>query len=358
MVEEAPDTKSNHGGLPNIRGVSELRQDMVTGAWVVIASSRGKRPSAFLKHSVNEEKTTADKCPFENPQASGNGDPLLLYGTLDDWRVQVIQNKYPAFLPHGDCIEGGTCKVGCSHQVKQGPYVVRDAYGFHEVLITRDHERYMARLTPAEVAEVVQAYLERFRYLKKQDCVRYISIFENHGSEAGASIYHPHSQIVAVPFLPSDVRRSLRGSRAFNNRHHRCVHCLMIKWEQAEKKRVLFENEHFIAFCPFVSFSGFEVRVFPKEHHAEFDSVPEGRMAQLAEVLQVALQKIDKTFGNAPYNFFVHTAPVQTKRDYSYYHWHLEIIPKLSIDAGFELGTGVQITTIAPEIAASHLNEK
>lgn len=358
MAEKATDKENNHSGPPNIRGVSELRQDLVTGVWVVIASSRHKRPAALLKHSVTEEKTSADKCPFEDPQASGNGDPVLLYGTLDDWRVQVIRNKYPAFTPNGDCIEGGECRVGCSHREKRGPYTIRDAYGFHEVLITRDHGNYFARLTPVEATEVLQAYRERFGHLKEQECIRYISIFENHGSEAGASIYHPHSQIMAVPFLPSDVRRSLRGSRTFYNRRHKCVHCLMIEWEREEKKRVVFENEHFIVFCPFVSVGGFEVRIFPKEHHAEFDSMPESRVPKLAEALQTALQKLDKVFDNVPYNFFVHTAPVQTKRDYSYYHWHIEIIPKLSTDAGFELGTGVQITTIAPEIAAGILNEK
>lgn len=342
---------------PNQRRVSELRRDLVTGAWVVIASARHDHKKKFVERSVDEEKTSKRTCPFEDPQASGNGEPLLMYGTKKDWRLQVIHNKFPAFAPSGQCVSGDECKVGCNHTERVGPYTIRDGYGFHEVVITRDHYRYLALFSKQESEDLINAYLERYTALSKEDCVRYISVFQNHGKAAGASLFHPHSQIIAVPFLPSDIKRSLNGSRAFHRREGNCPHCIALSWEQEQKERIIFENEHFIAFCPFVSFSGFEIRIFPKKHEAHFNNMTPGEAKKFGDALRSSLAKLNNALDNPPYNFFIHTAPVGGKRDYSYYHWHIEILPKLSIDAGFELGTGVQITILSPEHAASLLGK-
>jgi len=255
---------------PHVRRVSELRRDLVTASWVVIASIRGKRKKKLVTASASKDRSPKRSCPFEDPQASGNGEPLLMYGSYKDWSLQVISNKYPAFAPNGLCISGGKCKVGCTHTEKAGPYTIRDGYGLHEVVITRDHNSPMALFSRSEVEEVVRAYVERFRVLKEAECIKYISVFHNHGKAAGASIYHPHSQIVAVPFLPADIKRSLGGSRFFSNKHGKCPHCLAIAWERKKKVRMVYENKHFAVFCPFVSFGSFEIRIYPKKTRGQF----------------------------------------------------------------------------------------
>ena len=340
------------------RRVSELRRDLVGGAWIVLATARGNRPHEISDHSVSKERSPKKNCPFEDPQASGNGEPLLIYGDKSDWSLQVVANKYPAFSTEGECIEGGKCKVGCGHTIKRGLYSVRDGFGYHEILITRDHDRYLPQFTDEQASEVIKAYLERYNFLKKQDCIKYIAIFENHGKKAGASIYHPHAQIMALPFLPSDIRRSLRGSAKYNSRHKRCVHCVMLSWELERGERVIYEEDSFVALCPFVSFGSFEIRIYPKLHQASFDQITKSQITSFARELRVSLGKLDKALNNPPYNYFIHTAPLEKIGGYSHYHWHLEILPTFDMDGGFELGTGVQITTTAPEEAAKILNKQ
>lgn len=323
--------------------VSELRQDLVTGDWVTIATSRAGRPHIFAKKNKQELDTDISKCPFENPQASGNESPLLLYKNKKhkDWSLQVIPNKFPAF----------NHMAGCGEIREVGPYLTREGTGHHEVVITRDHKKHLALLTLKEVTEVVSSYKERHNALKEDKCIKYISVFHNHGASAGASLSHPHSQLIAIPFIPADIRRSLVGSNMFFRMNGECVHCSMISWELKDKKRLIFENESFVAFCPFVSRSAFEIRVFPKNHRAYFENLPDDRLPQLAEALRASLRKMNKVLNNPSYNFFFHTAPIDGHK-YPNYHWHIEILPKTDVWAGFELGTGIEISTLEPKKAA------
>lgn len=321
--------------------VSELRRDPVTGNWIVVAKARGVRP-----HVAKREKEIEDSiatCPFENPKASGNDDPVLIYQDREDWSLQVIPNKFPAF-------SGGGCPV----VEKVGPYSVQDGLGYHEVIITRDHSSHLALLPIGKAIEVLRAYKERYLSLKKEECVKYISIFHNHGRSAGASLTHPHSQLVAIPILPSDIRRSLSGSNAFYKHHNKCVHCAMLDWEREDKKRIVFENKDFIAICPFISRDAYEVRIFKKEHSAYFEATDEAGISTLAEIFQEVLKSFYKNLENPPYNFYLHTAPIDGAT-YLQYHWHFEILPKTEIAAGFEMGTGIEISTIEPEKAAEIL---
>lgn len=345
------------GFVPRERRVSELRRDLVTGSWVVLASSRLKRPHEFRAHGITRERTPKKNCSFENPQAHGNEEPVLFNGNGEDWSLQVIPNKYPAFSVEGTCVVGGNCTADCGHISKVGPYSIRDGYGFHEILIIRNHDSYFAKLSDEHAREVVYAYRARYQYLKKQDCIKYISIFENHGRKAGASIYHPHAQIMAMPFLPSDVKSSLRGSRNFYNRYKKCVHCEILKWELQQGKRVIYNNDGFVAICPFVSFGSFEIRIYPKIHQSRFDELTDKQITAFARAFKASMAKLDRSLKNPPYNYFIHTAPINTTYDYAHYHWHLEILPAFDIAAGFELGTGVQILTISPERAAQVLNK-
>lgn len=337
------------------KNVSELRQDLVSGEWVVIATGRARRPHFFARKKREKHKQPISKCPFEDPQASGNGEPLLIYyegnkkhrvkgakKLVREWSLQVIGNKYPAFGP-GDC----------SETYKEGPYTLMDGAGFHEVIITRDHKKHLALLSLEKTEEVLKAYQERYIALMEHKCVNYISIFHNYGIEAGASVPHPHSQLIAIPVLPSDVKRSLGGAKKYHEEHKRCVHCTMLKWER-EERRTIFQNEHFIVYAPFTPRTAFELRIYPRKHKSNFEKINKAERKYLAEALQQALHKLYKGLKDPAFNFFIHTAPCDGK-DYKYYHWHIEIWPKTVIWAGFELGTGIEISTIEPEEVAKFL---
>lgn len=335
---------------------SELRQDLVTGEWVVVATGRAKRPNDFASRSEARVSQSKESCPFEELKDNA----FLAYdrsgertspsqkngsGQTDDWWVQVIPNLYPAFDQHGVC----------AVEYSVGPYRWQDGVGFHEIVVTRDHERSIAGMSPDEVAWILKAYRERYQVLKNDGCVAYISIFHNHGALAGASITHPHSQIIAIPVIPPDVGRSLRGSAEYYEKRHACVHCTMLEFELKDKKRVLFENGDFVALVPYVSRSAFEVRLFPKRHAPEFETTNDKDIREAAEALQFSVAKLTAVLGDPDYNFFVHTAPVARGETLHHYHWHIEIIPKTAVWAGFEIGTGIEISTIAPEEAAEAL---
>ena len=188
---------------------SELRRDLVTGDWIVIAKERAKRPSDFAIKKEGEPTTCPDDDPFADPQRSGNEEPVLLYKDKEGvWTLQVIPNKFPAFTQRGECMAPRHI----------GPYEIIDGRGHHEVVITRDCDKHFALLSSEQAEEVIRAYYKRYNELKEDSCVRYISIFHNHGREAGASVVHPHSQIIAIPVVPPDVSRSLRGAQDFNKR--------------------------------------------------------------------------------------------------------------------------------------------
>lgn len=341
-----------------MKQISELRQDLVTGDWVVVATGRARRPNEFALVRTLEPPQPRASCPFERllPDAflafdhQGKAYRRLtrpIRRKLErEWWVEVVPNKYPAF-GHG----------ACAVERRHGPYRWQDGVGFHEVVITRDHNRPIAKMSVEETATVLRAYRDRYLALAKDECVRYISIFHNHGREAGASIWHPHSQIIAIPVIPPDVGRSLRGSAEFSKKHGTCVHCVMLDFERRESKRIVFKNRDFVVVCPFVSRQAFEVHIFPKRHNPQFETMGEPELASAAEALRAALAKIDRGLKGPAYNFFIHTAPIPDGVRARHYHWHIEIIPKTAVWAGFEIGTGIEISTIAPETAAAFLRK-
>jgi UDPglucose--hexose-1-phosphate uridylyltransferase len=329
------------------KNISELRQDLVSGTWAVVATGRAKRPEMFKKQKREVFQESTKDCPFchlGDPKEGKN--PLIYFRENGDWSLRVIPNKFPAFKQ-----ERGLNKR------EQGPFHIMDGIGFHEVIITKDHDRQMANFEVAEVAEVLDCYQERYLDLMNRRFVNYISIFHNHGKEAGASISHPHSQLIALPVIDPDISRSLQGSCNYYRANKKCVHCVMIEWERKSKKRIIFENDDFVVFCPFVSRAAFEIRVYPKAHKSYFERMNEREKFQAAEALRAGLNKLYNALDDPSYNFFIHTAPCDGK-SYDHYHWHLEILPKTSIWAGFELGTGIEISTIEPEKAAMFLRKQ
>ncbi|MBI1754718.1 DUF4921 family protein [Candidatus Azambacteria bacterium] len=278
-------------------------------------------------------------CPFENFSGSDAPQPVLQSGS-----VSVIPNKFPAFAK-------GVCRVFS----KEGPYTFADGVGIHEVFVLKDHARYIPELSLEEMSDLIRAYRDRYKTVSREECIAYVLIFHNHGREAGASIAHPHSQLVAMPVIPPDVARSVEGSKRYFREHGKCVHCEMVQYELVSKKRLVDENEKFVAFTPFASKIAFETRIFPKVHQSVFEMLEDGDVTLLAEILQRSVARLKKGLNDPAYNFFIHTAPVGDVSRYDHYHWHIEILPKTSVWAGVEIGTGIEISAIMPEEAAEFL---
>ncbi len=325
--------------------ISELRQDLVTGDWVVIATSRSKRPEEFaVKEKIKEQENSEKKCVFCHPDETDQEKSILIYENGSDWSLRVFPNKFPAFSRNNENV----------NHVDDGPYFKMDGVGHHELVVTRDHEKSIALLDKLQVAEILDAYQDRYVNLMNQKSVNYIDIFHNHGIEAGSTVSHPHSQLAAIPVISPYVKSELDGAEEYWLTNKECAYCTMVNWELKNKKRVIFENEDFLVFCPFASRVAFEVWVMPKKHKPYFERISNEEKLACAEVLQKSLEKIYKALNNPPYNFYLHTSPCDGK-DYPHFHWHIEILPHTSTWAGFELSTGIEVSTIEPEVAAEYL---
>lgn len=326
--------------------ISELRQDLVTGDWVVIATGRAKRPDEFGKYERIKNDTGIENCLFEDPVASGQEKDVLIYHREDgEWTLRVFPNKYPAFA-----------RGALPKSIDHGPYFGMNGSGYHEVIVTRDHYRHVQEMDVAEIAEIFDAFQDRYLDLMNRKSVKYISLFHNYGKEAGASIAHPHSQLMAIPVISPYVKLELDGAERYRRHSRKCVFCTMAEYESEHGKRVVFENKDFIAFCPFSSRVAFEVWVMPKKHSPYYERITNEQKLKLAEVFGKAMNSIFTSLNDPPYNFYIHTAPCDGK-DYPAFHWHIEILPHTAIWAGFELETGIEISTIQPEAAADFLRK-
>ncbi len=323
---------------------SELRQDIVTGDWVVIATGRGKRPDEFANHDHESSDVGIEQCPFENPEATSQEKDVLIYTSGDEsWTLRVFPNKFPAFS------RGKTPK-----KLGEGPYFAMSGAGYHEVIVTRDHYNQLATMEVWQAAEVLDAYQDRYLSLMKRKSVKYIQIFHNHGKTSGASLPHPHSQLMAIPVVSPYIDLELRGAERYYKSTRKKVYSVMAEYESETKTRVVFENEKFIAFCPFASRSAFEVWVMPKKSSPYFERIFDEDKMLAGEALRAALFSLYRGLGDPSYNFYLHTSPCDG-RDYPHYGWHIEILPKTAVWAGFELSTGIEISAIEPEKAAEFL---
>ncbi len=323
--------------------LNEFRQDLVSGDWVLFATERANRP---YHQQTNEEdaSTLKENCPFEDPASAGN-EPVWFYPSEKDWRIAVVKNKFPAV------------KTGvCGPESSTGPFKIHSAVGDHDLFIYRDHSRHLSDFSSDEMVTVIRAYKRRYKEIVKiSECVRYVLIFHNFGRESGASIYHPHSQIISMPILPPDVSRSITGSYNFFKEHGKSVYDVTLNWEMESGTRILCENDKFVAFCPFVSKNPYEVRIFMKSGQPHFEELSDDFDGKLADVLLVSLKKIKAALNNPSFSFFIHTAPAEPSHTHDYYSWHIEILPKFGKLGGFELGTDVEINAIDPDEAAKLL---
>lgn len=344
LEDTQPELHEQESDSPVTEGGSELRQDIVTGDWVVIATTRAKRPTDFATFHREQNDSGIERCLFEKPEESGQLPDTLMYRTADkDWSLRVFPNKYPAFT-----------RGRAPRSLEEGPYFAMTGVGYHEVIVTRDHYRHLAFMEPWQVAELLDAYQDRYLSLMKKKSVNYISIFHNHGKEAGASIAHPHSQLMAMPVISPYIESELHGAELYRRSNRRNVYAVVAEYESEAKKRIVFENDRFVAFCPFASRSAFETWIMPKYDTPYFERLNNDDKFKAGEVLQKSLHALHEALGDPPYNFYLHTAPCDGK-DYPHYRWHIEILPHTSVWAGFELSTGVEIVSIQPEIAAEYL---
>lgn len=334
---------------------SELRFDLASKDWVVIATGRARRPETFKKEKRAEKELSQEKCPFcqidtqETPTIIfSRGEEISLgQGIPRNWTTVSIPNKFPAFIPYPEL-----------ERRREGPFYEKmNAAGFHEVVVTRNHCKALGQFKIEQVKEVFDVYQERYLGLMNKSFVNHISIFHNHGLEAGASISHPHSQIITTPLIDIDLRKALSNSEKYHKENKTCIYCEMNKWELRVKKRIVFENKYFLALCPFASKSAFQIIVSPKAHLSYFEKITEEEKWGLAEAFQKSLSKLYKGLSDPSYNFYLHTAPCDGK-EHPHYHWHWTILPKTSTWAGFEIGTRMEISTIEPEKAAEYLREQ
>ena len=339
---------------------SELRWDIISQGWVIIATGRARRPETFKKEKHKKDVVSKKDCVFCNISTQERPSLIFYKGmkvpfeakqklpkNFSKWTTIAFPNKYPAVMPYSSL-----------KQQKEGDfYRSMNAIGFHEVVVTKHHKKHIANFSIQETKELLDVYQERYNALMKEKFVNYISIFHNHGSEAGASIAHPHSQIITTPLVDNDLRKALSNSEDYFKREKKCVYCAMIEWDRKKKERIVFENKDFLVICPFASKSAFQVIISPKKHLSYFEKITEEEKFHLAEAFQIALKKLCKGLNNPAYNFYLHTAPCDGE-SHNHYHWHWTILPKTSIWAGFEIGTGMEISTIQPEKAAAYLRKQ
>lgn len=355
MVKVSKLNRAHKKLCASVKFPSELRFDLVSKNWVVIATGRGKRPEMFKKEKRFEIKIPPKDCPFCNIKTQLL--PVLIYSSgkrirvgekiPPNWTTIVIPNKFPPFLP---------CPK-FEKKIEGNLYQTMNAVGFCELVVTRNHKKSLALLPKEDIKEFLDVYQERYLKLMKKKFVNYVSIFHNHGAEAGASQPHPHSQIVTSPLIDVDLRQALSNSKKYFKKTKKCVYCQMNNWEKRVKTRVIFENKDFLVVCPFASKSAFEIIISPKRHLSYFEKITEREKWQLAEAFRVALKKLYKALNDPAYNFYLHTAPCDGKK-YPFYHWHWTILPKTATWAGFEIGTRMEISSIEPERAAAFLRKQ
>lgn len=324
----------------------ELRRDPVSGRWVIISVERGKRPTDFV--SLPSKRRAGGFCPFCPGNEHTTPDELLVLRENPDdptspWTLRVVPNKFPALYMHGDLNKTG-----------EGIFDKMNGIGAHEVIIeTADHSLSLSTMPLSSVQNVLWAYNERIDALKKDDRFKYVLVFKNEGEIAGASLEHTHSQLIALPIIPKTVKEEMASARKYYDYKDRCLFCDIIAQELSSRKRSIHENEYFLAIAPFAPRAPFETWILPKKHFSSYGPVNEDFRA-LAEILQHVLLRIDEILNIPPYNFIIHTSPFTDEHN-EYYHWHIEIVPKLTKIAGFEWGSGFYINPTPPEDAAKYM---
>ncbi|MFY9402475.1 MAG: galactose-1-phosphate uridylyltransferase [Candidatus Omnitrophota bacterium] len=328
--------------------MGELRRDPIVGRWVIV--DRSHTPA--IKDFQYEKNTfKGGVCPFcygneamTPPEVECFREPGTSPNT-SGWYVRTVPNRFPALQIEGDL-----------DRRPVGLYDMSNGIGAHEIIIESPyHAKDISDLLPHEIENYIKMCRNRAFDLAKDKRFKYLMFFRNFGHGAGASLEHPHTQLIALPMVPKNVAEEIAGAKSYFDYKERCIFCDMIRQEIQEKERIIFENKYFLSFCPFVSRFPFEIWIMPKKHNAYLRFVSDDEIKSLAEILKDTVSKVKNIFPDIPYNYILHVAPINGDVDVEYYHWHIEFMPKLTQVAGFEWGTGFYIGPITPERAAKYL---
>lgn len=329
----------------------ELRKDPIVGRWVIISTERAKRPKDFA-FTPEVKKIQPQNCPFCPGNEATTPPEVLAYRpgktapNSPGWTIRVVPNKFPALR-----IEGELNKKG------EGIYDKMNGIGAHEVVIeTPEHQLDLPDLDDNTFKDIVWSFRERTLELKKDPRFRYVLIFKNFGAAAGASLEHTHSQLIATPVVPKRVSEEMDGAKRYYEYRERCIFCDMIKQELKDQSRLVSENSQCVAFTPYAPRFPFETWILFKRHISSFEGSNEEETTGLAQILKVTLRKLRTALNSPPYNFVLHTAPLNLP-SLEFFHFHIEIIPVLTRIAGFEWGTGFFINPTPPEEAADFLKK-
>jgi UDPglucose--hexose-1-phosphate uridylyltransferase len=329
---------------------NEIRQNKATKRWVIFAPSRGKRPLAFKRQeSKNQRLPAVDKdCPF----CPGNEKSLpsiimeLPGPEGSQWQTRVVPNKFPALTSDENNV-----------RYRRGLYLAMPGYGHHEVIIESPvHNRRIAQMTPKEVGIIIETYHRRYVNVMKQNWNLMTLIFRNHGRRAGTSLDHPHSQIIVTGMVPTYIRWREERAQYYFDESGRCVYCDILKQEAQERQRVISENETFLAFVPYAAEVPFEIWIMPTKHQASFSDLSDQEKPGLAAILQDCLARLQRKLNDPDYNYIINTA-ARYRAGEPQLHWYLQIRPRLTTQAGFEIGSGISINPSLPEEDAAFLRQ-
>jgi len=329
--------------------VPELRKDPITGRWVIIASDRAKRPSDFTRQEVVSRGNA--NCPLCGGHEHRTPPEILAYrngGGANEpgWTLRVMPNRFPALRVEGELTREG-----------EGIYDKMSGIGAHEVIIeSPDHVLSTGDLSEKQVEDVYWAFRDRINDLKRDRRLKYVILFKNHGEAAGSSLEHSHSQLIALPVVPKRVQDELDGTRRYYEFRERCVYCDMVRQELEDNTRLVLETDHLVVISPYAPRFPFETWIIPKRHASHFEEADIATVQSLGSATRTLIRKLDKVLERPAFNFMLHTAPIQDPPVHSY-HWHLEVIPRLTRVAGFEWGTGLYINPTPPEEATRYLRE-
>jgi UDPglucose--hexose-1-phosphate uridylyltransferase len=320
----------------------KLRQNIVTGEWVVISPERSKRPEDYVTATAPKHSVPTD-CPFCIKNNIGYATSIK---EVETDNIYVIPNKYPAYASDDAIICEG-----------DGFYEDTKSVGAHEVIIIKEHDQEIYEDGETIIKELIGVYKARYNHYDQNPVNEYTMIIHNHGAEAGASIEHPHSQLFSSAIMPSYIQKELDGSKNYFDENKKCVYCEMVRVEKENNHRIIYENAGFIVFTFFASRFPFEMWVVPKKHSANFEKITDELQGQLASALHEAVKKLNKALNYPPFNYWIHTSPHHLEDAADFYHWHVEIAPRVSKFGGYELGSGVVIDVVSPEVAAEFLRK-
>lgn len=326
--------------------MAELRQNVVTREWVIINPERAKRPDQFAGKKRTEAPLPEFEpgCPFCRGNEHMTIDESFRATHGGEWRVRVVGNKFPAVENVGERVR----KVA-------GIYRSMSAVGFHEVVVEHPlHNMTIALMTDGQVSDILTAYRERYREIRWDERVEAIIVFKNHGESAGTSLVHPHSQIVATPIVPSQIRNRMEEAIRYFDDTGECVCCSTLRDELSAGERIIYENDSFAAFIPYAALSPFHTWIFPKRHSSSFDEMTDQEIPDLAMCLRTVLAKLYHGLSDPDYNYSIRSIPTR-ELHVEYFHWYLTIVPRVTKTAGFEIGSGMYVNSALPEQSAEFL---